>query len=166
MKFECYIEGDFTHVKGCLLIPRFEIKIECGCCKKIKENIRIDGNKTVEKEFAKNKDPAKYNFTIKCECGTDICVNVSEPENKIKCVDKEGENEIKICPVENEKCVLMNFWSEGGVVTDVDNVQLTVVADTLERFENVDIKKQVVAEQKDNHQCFIENFKLKVIQVN
>lgn len=162
MKFTGYIQGDFTKIKGCLLVPRFEVTVECGQCKKIKEGIRIDEEKTVTRQWSKKKDPARYNFKMQCECGIDICINANEIENKIGILNEKGEDEIFVNPVDGDKCELVRFWTEGGVITAMDNIQLTIIADNLERFDNVDISKRMVVEEGKDTQCFIENFQLKL----
>lgn len=166
MKFAVKIEGDFTNVEGCRLIQRYELEMQCGKCGAMKKGVRINEEKTFEEKFDAKKDPAHYNVIMKCECDTEINIKISEPEDYIVVTDKNGEYPRRMHPVLNGKCHVTNIWSDGGVLLGIDNVQLTLAAKTHEIYENVDISKRVVAEQKEGETCFIENFNLKVEQIN
>ena len=164
MKFRAYVEGEFESIKGCMLKQRFEVEVECGKCKARKSGIRIDGESIIRKDVGK-RDDAKYNFVMKCQCDTEICINVYEPEHTVLVTDKDGENELKISPLEGDKVHIVDFWSTGGIIVSMDNVQLTIVAENLEMFENVDISKHMVAEQGEDVEVVIRDFKLSVIQI-
>ncbi|KAL6122552.1 hypothetical protein NUSPORA_00402 [Nucleospora cyclopteri] len=107
-----------------------------------------------------------HNFKMECECGNQIFINIKEPEDWIEVVDEIGENPILIHPVKDEKCHVSELWSNGAEILGIDNVQLTVVSKTLERYKNVDVSKRIVAEQGLITPCFIENFRFAVKQIN
>ncbi|ORD93404.1 Y125 [Enterospora canceri] len=165
MNFEVYATGSFNKVEGCLLIQRYEVELECGKCGKKKNGLRVDNHRKVSHKISSKKS-ASYNVTMSCECGTEINLKITEPEDFIVVEDVNGENPLSVHPVKKGRCHLSNLWSDGGVVTGINNVQLTLASTTKERYYNVDISKRVVAEQGEVIPSFIEDFMLEIKQVN
>ena len=165
MKFEVSATGEFTNVRGCLLVQRYEVELDCGKCGAKKSKLRVDEASEVSHKIS-NKKSASYNTTMTCSCGTEINLKIDEPEEFIEVDDVYGENPIMVHPVVKDRCVLSHLWSDGGVVTGINNVHLTLVSENKERYFNVDIAKGIVAEQGETKPCRIENFKLEITQLN
>ncbi|EED43066.1 hypothetical protein EBI_26744 [Enterocytozoon bieneusi H348] len=167
MKFSVDITGNFVNVKGCFISQKYELEVECGKCRTIKKQLQIDENKTVSKKIIDTHKTATYNLIYMCSCGTEICIKISEPDTFITILNNDNENPVKAHPIINNRCCVSHLWSDGGFIKCANKINLTIVPENSDYAkEHIDITKNIAVCKETTKESFIDNFSLKINEIN
>ncbi|KAK6090169.1 hypothetical protein P3W45_000895 [Vairimorpha bombi] len=167
MKYELYVKGEFTNIKGLLTDQTFPANVVCTAC-------RFEHPKVViitEESKIREKGIYKCNFEMKCHsCRNDIKISIQNPDTLIKekLKDKYGdEYEVQCNPINIDGCKISLFTTSGGEISEIKRVTLDILTEDGRFFtgKNVDDKRSLCESYGDGKMYSIINYELVIKQV-